>query len=327
LVARFQGDRFGEGREAAPLRKGLFAIVLVAAAFAGGAAVNGPGLQWAKSLLFSQPPSGDETEDPSDLVQPSVGPVQTTDDPPASQEKDALIFGDKPKKEKKEKPKSAPPGPKAPEPSEIKPAELKAPDAGPAASDGKQAGGLDELPPLTVPQGQADAPPELRPPSSPSLAPASLPALEETPPTAPASRDAAAKPLSRSADQPWGDLPGSAPAAAIPPKPHGVKTDRDPAASTTGSTPGAPASPGMAASRGDGGDWAEIRRKMRELGVSRYGIEGEPGGRVRFHCIIPVAGRRAVGQHFEAEGDDELQAAATTLRRVALWRATDTPGR
>ena len=26
-------------------------------------------------------------------------------------------------------------------------------------------------------------------------------------------------------------------------------------------------------------------------------LAGEPGGRVRFHCVIPLAGRRAVGQH------------------------------
>jgi hypothetical protein len=71
-------------------------------------------------------------------------------------------------------------------------------------------------------------------------------------------------------------------------------------------------------------DWSEIRRKMRQLGVARYGIEGEPGGRVRFHCVIPLAGQRAVGQQFEAEADDELQAAQAALRRVALWRATET---
>ena len=72
-------------------------------------------------------------------------------------------------------------------------------------------------------------------------------------------------------------------------------------------------------------DWGTIRRKMRALGVARYGIEGEPDGRVRFHCVIPLAGRRAVGQQFEAEGDDEIEAAQTALRRVALWRATEHP--
>jgi hypothetical protein len=72
-------------------------------------------------------------------------------------------------------------------------------------------------------------------------------------------------------------------------------------------------------------DWAAMRQKMRALGVARYGIEGEPGGRVRFHCVIPLAGRRAVAQQFEADGADEIEAVQTALRRVALWRATEHP--
>jgi hypothetical protein len=90
------------------------------------------------------------------------------------------------------------------------------------------------------------------------------------------------------------------------------------AAPPASATPTAPAP-----AAGAVGDWAEVRRTMRTLGVSRYGIEGEPNGRVRFHCVIPVAGRRAVGQHFEAEADDDLQAARACLHRVALWRATE----
>ena len=62
---------------------------------------------------------------------------------------------------------------------------------------------------------------------------------------------------------------------------------------------------------------------MRDLGVSRYGIDGEIGGKVRFHCVIPLAGRRAVGQHFEGEGDDEIEAARAALRRIALSRTTE----
>ncbi|HEX8199653.1 MAG TPA: hypothetical protein VF590_04145, partial [Isosphaeraceae bacterium] len=81
-------------------------------------------------------------------------------------------------------------------------------------------------------------------------------------------------------------------------------------------------------SEGDGGrpagDWAALRRRMRELGVGRYWSEGRPDGPARFHCLIPLAGA-AVGQHIEAEGDDDLQAAEAALRRVALWRATETP--
>ena len=64
---------------------------------------------------------------------------------------------------------------------------------------------------------------------------------------------------------------------------------------------------------------------MQSLGVSRYTIEGEPGSRIVFSCLIPLAGRQAVTQRFEAEGDDLVQAARAALRRIALWRATQTP--
>jgi hypothetical protein len=69
--------------------------------------------------------------------------------------------------------------------------------------------------------------------------------------------------------------------------------------------------------------WADLQRRMRELGVSRYWIEGEIDGRTRFRCVIPLAGRSAVGQQFEAEGDDAPRAAEAALRRIALWRASE----
>jgi hypothetical protein len=107
---------------------------------------------------------------------------------------------------------------------------------------------------------------------------------------------------------PWPDAPGSAPAAAVPPRPY----ERDQTVA-----------PAAVPSLSPAGDWSTLRRRMHELGVARYGFEGEPNGRVRFHCVIPLAGRRAVGQQFEADGDDEFQAAQTALRRVALWQATE----
>jgi hypothetical protein len=70
------------------------------------------------------------------------------------------------------------------------------------------------------------------------------------------------------------------------------------------------------------GDWVVIERRMQSLGISRFTIEGQPGGRVVFSCLIPLAGRQAVTERFEAEGDDVVQTAQTTLRRIALWRAT-----
>lgn len=39
----------GQGKEAVTVRKAILVILLVGAAFLGGAFVNGPGLQWAQS--------------------------------------------------------------------------------------------------------------------------------------------------------------------------------------------------------------------------------------------------------------------------------------
>ena len=41
---------------------------------------------------------------------------------------------------------------------------------------------------------------------------------------------------------------------------------------------------------------------MQTLGVSRFTVEGKPGGPIVFACLIPVAGRQAVTERFEAEG-------------------------
>jgi len=73
---------------------------------------------------------------------------------------------------------------------------------------------------------------------------------------------------------------------------------------------------------GGSDNWAILERKMQTLGVSRYTMDGEPGGRVVFSCLIPLAGRQAVAQRFEAEGDDLVHAAQAALLRITLWRAT-----
>jgi hypothetical protein len=52
-------------------------------------------------------------------------------------------------------------------------------------------------------------------------------------------------------------------------------------------------------------------------------VEGEPGGRVRFRCVVPIDGQPAVAQQFEAEGPTLEEAAAATLLRIVLWRATE----
>jgi hypothetical protein len=67
--------------------------------------------------------------------------------------------------------------------------------------------------------------------------------------------------------------------------------------------------------------WTRIRQKLRTLGVTRYTFEGNPNGHVSFRCVIPLAGRQAVSEQFEGEGDDELQAVQIAIRRISLWQA------
>jgi hypothetical protein len=69
-------------------------------------------------------------------------------------------------------------------------------------------------------------------------------------------------------------------------------------------------------------EWLIIRHRMCALGVSRYTIDGAPDGRVIFRCLVPLAGRQAIAQQFEAEGDNELEAAQGVTRRITLWQAT-----
>jgi hypothetical protein len=84
---------------------------------------------------------------------------------------------------------------------------------------------------------------------------------------------------------------------------------------------------GMKPAPDGGGDWVVLERKMQSLGVSRFTIEGQPGGRVVFSCLIPLAGRQAVAQRFEAEGDDIVRTAQAAMRRIALWQATESTSR
>jgi hypothetical protein len=69
-------------------------------------------------------------------------------------------------------------------------------------------------------------------------------------------------------------------------------------------------------------EWAFLQNRMQSLGITRFIIEGEPTGHVIFACFIPLAGSQAVTQQFEANGENVIQAAQAALRRVVLWRAT-----
>ena len=55
--------------------------------------------------------------------------------------------------------------------------------------------------------------------------------------------------------------------------------------------------------------------------MSRFWIEGSPAGPVTFRCVVPAETPDSADRQFEAEAPDELQAADSALRRVAVWRA------
>ena len=258
------------------LRQAIFVLVLVGAAFAGGAAINGPGLAWLQRNLIGGPtiivdgsaPAGEPgraakrfpTASGSTLPFPVAAGAPTND-------------------------RSTPPATTFP------PATANLPDSA--------APGLLGLPGPSGPDPSALAAAAMPPVTNDPASPLDLPALDlpleaptagaTTPPTAPAPKS---DPVTRLAST--GGL------------------DSTPSPASADPTPSPP-----------GRDWTEIRRRLKGLGVSRYTVDAELEGRVRFSCVIPVDGLRAVGHHFEAEGDDIFQAVDATIRRIILWRATE----
>lgn len=257
------------------VRRALFVLVLVGAAFAGGAAINGPGLAWLHRTFAG-------------------GPTIIVDAPPAPTPAPAA--------------KKVPPGqfPTAKTPTlQVDLAEAAHPKKKPAAP---------------APEAGPDLPPEspstpaaalTRIPGAPTPAPEPLPtpSIAQGPPPAP---------------MPASALPGSDPLAGLDPGPS-PKTDAV-ARLASAERPAPPAdAPAASPSPSPSRDWGDLRRRMRTLGIARYSIEAETEGHVKFSCVIPVDGLRAVGHHFETEGDDEYQAVEAALKRVALWRATSSP--
>ncbi len=276
------------------MRYVFFIVVLVAAAFLGGAFINGPGLEWAKTraLRYIGLTTGAEI-DSVDLKQ--AGGESNVDEA-------GLI---KPERDT----------PVAPTPSVVSETEPGQEDA----SERRQKTAV-STPPRTA-TARAVEPPPLEPPGTPaqplnpSLEIAQSPAPERssraTPPASPNSNTPAQSESPRPdpnvkpalLDALAGLLPANRPSSNNAPSPQQGAVDRK--------TP-----------LGDNEEWVIVERKMQSLGVSRYTCEGEPGGRVVFSCLIPLAGRQAVTQRFEAEGDDLIQAARAALRRIALWRTT-----
>jgi len=266
------------------VRQLFLVVVLVAAAFSGGAFVNGPGLQWAQTRVLRSLGLNNGGEITSVELKSTASPEPGSHgSSPAKPEADTMQ------------------APLAPMPSLLTEDESSKHDASDrpsvvqprpkSATNGKR------------PRALAKSPGRDLSPSDPGVMPASATSFPSPDPAS-----------SRSA-------PDSAPAiidtlAAL--LPLNSPSSGSPSASS--------ASPSLApapkAMTGGSDNWAILEHKMQSLGVSRYTMDGEPGGRVVFSCLIPLAGRQAVAQRFEAEGDDLLHAAQAALRRIALWRAT-----
>jgi hypothetical protein len=262
------------------VRKALFAVVLVAASFAGGAVINGPGLAWARTLLKPKAP------EVGTLLPPPPNDPPTR---PASAEDDD--------------PDAAPTIPAAPRPPltiETPKGSTTRPDPDPKPNSKPKATSPPE--PLD-PKAVADGTTTLEGPA-PAVASAPAPAKDD-----PALDPPAIRPVEV-------DEPAGRPDPALG---RAVAHRDEPAAGSKAKAKADSEAPAAEAKL----DWPTLRKRMADLGVSRYWVEGEPGGVARFRCVIPLAGARAVGQQFEAEADDDLKAADAALRRVALWKATE----
>jgi hypothetical protein len=281
----------GQGKEAVTVRQAILVIVLIAASFLGGAFVNGPGLRWAQTRLFRSLGLDGETEIASVDLLPAAAPPEVGEksDPPKGTSERILE-------------------PLAPVPTVVAEDDSshKVPSEPRSASNLKQGeksqrGGSSKTQPLSSASTTASP-----------LAPAA------SPPDQPASPDSEVRPASASPD-----------ASDVKPQPallDSLGTLLPPVSPPTPEGSSGPAVPppitAAKSTRSLSDDWNILQQKLRALNVSRFTIEGEPSGRVLFSCLIPLAGRQAVAQRFEAEGDDVIQAVQATLRRITLWRAT-----
>jgi hypothetical protein len=297
------------GREAATVRHVVLVVILVGAAFLGGAFINGPGMRWVQTQVLGSLGLGDERE---------IATVDLSGGNGAGTAGSGRPGGEKGR------------GPIAPMPSALAAADVAKPGsaAKEPAARGVEDGGRRSTTPAAGDPAVALAGPardEIRGDDGPPPLPADL----ETDRLTPARRD------------PEVTLAAAAPSPIPPPSTVDGRAplggDGPPALGDSSGAPAPPAElrppmpdpspspvapqPRPAPGHSGDDDWGTLARKMQVLGISRFTIEGQPGGQVVFSCLIPMAGRHAVSQRFEAEGPDAVGAARAALRRVALWRA------
>jgi hypothetical protein len=295
----------GQGKEAAAVRKAILVVMLVAASFLGGVFINGPGLQWIEARALRSLGLHNGGEIALVDLKPAASSEMTVD------ELKLAAQGN-----------NSSEGPRAPIPALLTEPELAQHDSSDHPSTfqavPKSNSIGSNLPNLRSPQtspsptkrpialagalahGAQAADPDVKQASTTSRSGDSGGSEHSDTNAKPDVLDTLAALLSSSRESSAAQLPSP---ASLPPSstPKPVVNGSD--------------------------DWAVIERKMQSLGVSRYTIDGEPGVRVMFSCLIPLAGRQAIMQRFEAEGDDVVEAAQATLRRITLWRAAQPSSR
>jgi hypothetical protein len=285
------------------VRQAVLIVVLVAAAFLGGAFVNGPGLQWAQTRVLRSLGLNNGGEITSVDLKPTASSEMVSDGSGSAQPEADTTHG-----------------PIAPMPAllaEDESSKYDASDRRPKSQTGPKSSSIGSGRPSSGT-------------SSPSLATTRPVALAESPADELVPRDLSIRP----SDSTLPPTPASTPSrldSNVAPAILNSLAALLPSSSPSSGSPAPPSSPPSQLVSGprsvaNGSDtWGILERKMQSLGVSRYTMDGEPGGRVAFSCLIPLVGRQAVTQRFEAEGDDIVQAAQATLRRITLWRATEVP--
>ena len=262
------------------MRQAILVVVLVSASFSGRRFVNGPGLSWAQTRVLRSLGLSDTGEIASVDLKVTAS-AEIGSDGATSPKLDS-----EPMRE-----------PAAPIPSLIAEGESRqedtlrrrsalqlGPHTGSNVTDGILPRSRESIPLaptstlaiITSPVPSQTVPPAatITPtagtsqPKSPRKQPVMSPLLDRD--LAPAVLDSIAAVLPavpiRSADS-------SSPCSSIPSAPKSVMDESD--------------------------DWGVLQRKMQTLDVSRFNIEGQPGGRVVFSCLIPLAGRQAVAQHLK----------------------------
>ena len=281
------------------MRQSIFIIILVGAAFLGGAFVNGPGLQWAQARILrtlglsngGEIAAVDLTSNTSGDPSPdAANPSKSLDDLPSG------VIGSMPPVAARSNSLT--------QNASNRPSESRKAVQSSEGGFGSAQSQLLSLPSATSIGSVMKSSPHGPAPLDPQLKPAGA----ESPPRSP-------RPGAQADTRSVPALLNS-PVALLP---------ADDSLSDSPTPQGTRLTSGTKLPAGADDEWALLESKMQSLGVSRFTVEGKPGGHVVFACLIPLAGRQAITQRFKAEGEDMIQTAHAAVRCIVLWRGTQVP--